>query len=70
VLVSNTVSVTVCVTLDVTVERQMLSDETGRLALVELGDIAYELDGAVEAAVLRGAVAVYITELSLLSSEG
>jgi hypothetical protein len=61
--------VTVCVRLDVTVERQMLSDETGRLALVELGSISYELSDRVDEAVLPGVVAVYIAELTLLSSD-
>lgn len=63
-LVSYTVSVTVCVILDVTVEKQMLSDETGRLLPVELGG-----NGVTTASVLLGAEAVYVAELTLLSPQ-
>jgi hypothetical protein len=56
--------VTVCVTLNVTVKRQMSSDETEILALAELGGI-----GVATASVLPGAEAVYIAELTLLSPE-
>jgi hypothetical protein len=56
--------VIVCVTLDVTVEKQIFSGETEILALVELGGI-----GVTTASVLPGALAVYIAELTLLSPE-
>jgi len=39
------------------------------LSLVELGVTAYEFSDEVDEAVLPGVVAVYIAELTLLSSE-
>ena len=69
-LVSYTVSTTVCVTLDVTVERQISSDDTGRLSVVELVGKPSELDSAAELIVIPSGVAVYIAELTPLPSDG
>jgi hypothetical protein len=52
------------VTLDVTVEKQMSSDETGRLPPVALGGL-----GVTTRSVLPGAEAVYMAELMLLSPD-
>lgn len=54
-------------TLDVTVERQTSSEESVTLPLAELGVTTYKLSDEVDEAVLPGAVAAYVAELTLLS---
>ena len=66
---------TVCVILDVTVERQMLSDEmpADEMPADEMPSDKTPMElggtGVTRASVFPGAVAVYITELTLLSPD-